>query len=177
MQQGGIKVTAGPEMLCRSTAIYLRVTNLAKKQNGLTNVKHQTKVSPLLLLPQVSPYNASSYCINSPLLAFCVSWVRSALTIWIISLQPLWFGGVFSKHPQEEWDERLLPYKSALIQSLLPSVAPWETEPSQMAALLHSHPEAKHPFSDVWKRCPQAKRQSLQACRPPGESGKVRGCR
>lgn len=48
-QCGGINFISGPDMFCRcvSTWIYLRITNLAKKQNGLANVKHQTKMCPL----------------------------------------------------------------------------------------------------------------------------------
>ena len=71
------------EMLCRcvSTAIYLRLTSLAKKQDGLTHVKHQTKVSPVLLLSQVSLYAAASCCISSSLPEFGGNWVRPVLPV------------------------------------------------------------------------------------------------
>lgn len=88
----------------------------------------------ILLLSQISLYAAASCCISLPLPEFVGNWVRPVLSVWIISLQPVQFGGVFSKLPQEGWDGRLLPQKSALIQSLSPSVAACKTEPSQMAS-------------------------------------------
>jgi len=70
-------------MLCRCvvTAIYLRLTSLAKKQDGLTNMKHQAKVSSILLLSQVSLYASASGCISLPLPEFGGNWVRPVLLV------------------------------------------------------------------------------------------------